>query len=577
MLMIIKKYFLIIFQMIKYNNSMYKYLNSGSFGSIYENGTDVIKISNKITKLGHIMNNTIDYYLINEIGILKILAENDSCLKITNIIYDPSFGFITSQYQKSLYTILCQTKTFSDKNINDIIYSVSTALAYANDHFIVHRDVKPDNIFVSNFNEPNQQIVLGDWSSAVYTQLPNINDSESVFQTLWYRAPESILGINSNNESMDIWSLGVICLEMLYGNNKNIFASKTENQQIIKQIKYFGYPNNIKMINAISKLKSININNIDHEYLNIYAFKDRSIQLLDNVNMMLKIDPSNRITASELANKKKLSYSDKLALYNDQIIFDHHIISKNKQKNKHNIIKKTPNKFLDKISEMIPNIIYKSTDSDKLTDSDKSADSEKVADSDKSTDSEKIAEFDKLRKDIFEIVYDIIDTYRVFDVKHFDYICRFIDLIYSKDHTLFLLNKPYNIVAGVFYISYVIFFEPEYEINDLIESLEINLDDAKKYAVKFIKLLDGNIIIKKLSDYVDCININSNQNHNMKKKIDIQTDYLDFVKKIIYDINYHKYQMQDIFNTYIKLKYHDQFQTDNLVETDIKQFILQFI
>lgn len=99
--------------------------------------------------------------------------------------------------------------------VRNIIGQVIAALRTFQRLELVHRDLKPDNIMIDKFG----QIKLIDYGTALIASLDENNDSieETVPQgTLNYIAPETLLTLTATNLS-DLFSLGVICYEMLSG------------------------------------------------------------------------------------------------------------------------------------------------------------------------------------------------------------------------------------------------------------------------------------------------------------------------------------------------------------------------
>lgn len=94
----------------------------------------------------------------------------------------------------------------------DIAAQVAQGLAYAHEHDIVHRDVKPSNIMVVR----DGHVKITDFgiarmaSSAVRTQTGMVLGSPK------YMSPEQVMGKNIDQRS-DIFSLGVMLYEMLTG------------------------------------------------------------------------------------------------------------------------------------------------------------------------------------------------------------------------------------------------------------------------------------------------------------------------------------------------------------------------
>jgi serine/threonine protein kinase len=95
-----------------------------------------------------------------------------------------------------------------------IILDIAKALKTINDKGIMHRDIKPDNIFIKEEDEDEEKkiIKLGDFGCSVYIK---DNTSESI-GTIVYSAPEIIKNIEYD-EKCDLWSLGITLFELYFG------------------------------------------------------------------------------------------------------------------------------------------------------------------------------------------------------------------------------------------------------------------------------------------------------------------------------------------------------------------------
>jgi serine/threonine-protein kinase len=98
----------------------------------------------------------------------------------------------------------------------DILEQVTAALARAHDLGVVHRDIKPDNIFLINRGGRRNYVKVIDFGLARLAHDGRLAAKGAVFGTPEYMSPEQARGEDATPVS-DLYSLGVIFFEMMTG------------------------------------------------------------------------------------------------------------------------------------------------------------------------------------------------------------------------------------------------------------------------------------------------------------------------------------------------------------------------
>lgn len=103
-----------------------------------------------------------------------------------------------------------------------VIYQLLKGTEYCHARRIMHRDLKPSNLLVNN---DASKIKIADFGLARTMGLPLKTYTHEVV-TLWYRAPEVLLGSKIYSAAIDVWSIGAIFYELAH--KKPLFAGDSE-------------------------------------------------------------------------------------------------------------------------------------------------------------------------------------------------------------------------------------------------------------------------------------------------------------------------------------------------------------
>lgn len=174
---------------------------------------------------------------LREIAALKSLR-HPNVLELQEIIHTGQNLYLVFEFlEMDLKKALTHTQDgLSEKVAKSYLWQLLKGLAFCHSRRILHRDLKLQNLLV---NEKTGVIKLADFGLARNMSLPlRVYTKEVV--TLWYRAPELLLGVEIYGPAIDVWSLGCIFYEML--TKKVLFPGDSEIDQIFKIFQVLGTP-----------------------------------------------------------------------------------------------------------------------------------------------------------------------------------------------------------------------------------------------------------------------------------------------------------------------------------------------
>ncbi|MFM8319965.1 MAG: protein kinase domain-containing protein [Chloroflexota bacterium] len=111
-----------------------------------------------------------------------------------------------------------------------ILKPVAAALDYAHQQGIVHRDVKPANIFFDEQGQPR----LGDFGVVQLAEATRSFTGSAVIGTPAYMSPEQVKGGRKLDGRSDVYALAMVLYEMLSG--RPPYAGETPTQQMMKHV-----------------------------------------------------------------------------------------------------------------------------------------------------------------------------------------------------------------------------------------------------------------------------------------------------------------------------------------------------
>ena len=160
---------------------------------------------------------------------------------------------------------------------------------------ILHRDLKPQNLLI----DKNGCLKLADFGLARAFCVPMRQYTHEVV-TLWYRAPEVLLGAKQYSLGVDTWSIGTIFAELL--TKRALFNGDSEIDEIFKIFHVLGKPT-LETAPTLVKLEEFNDlwpnwkrKSLKSHFLES-GFDVQDDAALDLLEQFLQYEPSKRISA----------------------------------------------------------------------------------------------------------------------------------------------------------------------------------------------------------------------------------------------------------------------------------------
>eukprot|EP00041_Stephanoeca_diplocostata_P003379 m.33929 g.33929 ORF g.33929 m.33929 type:complete len:854 (-) comp14273_c0_seq2:190-2751(-) len=119
--------------------------------------------------------------------------------------------------------------------VRKVAAQLLAALAFLKRERVIHADIKPDNILLEDNDAARCSVKLCDFGNSLEDTAAAraLYASTAEVQSLWYRAPEIIVGVTPWGTPIDMWSAGCIIAELFLG--EPLFHG-TNNAQMIEQI-----------------------------------------------------------------------------------------------------------------------------------------------------------------------------------------------------------------------------------------------------------------------------------------------------------------------------------------------------
>lgn len=197
--------------------------------------------------------------------------------------------------------------------VRSLLWQLLNGINYMHSNWVIHRDLKPCNVLVMGAGKDAGMVKIGDLGLARVYQSPLKPLADNgVVVTIWYRAPEILLGSKHYTKAIDMWAIGCIFAELMIraplfpGIEKKSSSSELQLNQLQKIAGWAGkitpeiWADCVKLPhwNSIQGLVPDDPNGVYAKHRH-YISQTYGESALDLLNEMLNYNPLTRISAKD--------------------------------------------------------------------------------------------------------------------------------------------------------------------------------------------------------------------------------------------------------------------------------------
>lgn len=202
------------------------FISSGTYGRVYKavsrlvhDGREYAIKKFKPDKEGEVVHYTgISQSACREIALCREL-KHENIIGLVEVILEEKCIYMVFEYaEHDLLQIIhyhnqATPHPLPEPVLKSILWNLINGVAYLHENWVLHRDLKPANIMVTS----GGSVKIGDLGLArlFWKPLMPLFSGDKVVVTIWYRAPELVLGARHYTPAIDMWAVGCIFAELI--------------------------------------------------------------------------------------------------------------------------------------------------------------------------------------------------------------------------------------------------------------------------------------------------------------------------------------------------------------------------
>jgi serine/threonine protein kinase len=234
---------------------------------------------------------------IREISLMKEL-KHVNVVRLHDVIHTETKLILIFEYcEQDLKKYMDQhgdRGALEPNTVRSFMYQLLKGTAFCHENQVLHRDLKPQNLLINRKGE----LKLGDFGLARAFGVP-VNTFSNEVVTLWYRAPDVLLGSRTYSTSIDVWSCGCIFAEMISG--LPLFRGRDNQDQLLHIMRIIGTPTEAQFQKMQRDSPEIQVKPCPRYPKMPFSqvLPKASPHAIDLLERLLKFDPAERISAAE--------------------------------------------------------------------------------------------------------------------------------------------------------------------------------------------------------------------------------------------------------------------------------------
>lgn len=226
-------------------------LGNGTYATVYKglNNTTGTFVALKEVKLDS--EDGTPSTAIREISLLREL-KHENIIVLYDVIHTENKLILVFEYMDNDLRKCMDSKTTGNQPkglelhlVKYFQWQLFEGLSFCHKNKIIHRDLKPQNLLINK----KGQLKIADFGLARAFGVP-MNTFSSEVVTLWYRAPDVLMGSHTYSTSIDIWSCGCILAEMITG--KPLFPGSNNVEELKLIFNTLGTPSQTTWPSVVS-------------------------------------------------------------------------------------------------------------------------------------------------------------------------------------------------------------------------------------------------------------------------------------------------------------------------------------